>query len=146
MKKEHRRGIPIPGRILTAGILIILQIALFAAVALSISHWLSFVYRIIQFLSMIMVIWIINKRDNPSYKFTWVLFILLAPCVGGVLFFLWGNGKVRPHLKKAHGCRTQKKPRNFKAGCFGFCRPEGQRCEPFPSVAVSVQGIGLPGV
>ena len=88
MKKEHRRGIPIPGRILTAGILIILQIALFAAVALSISHWLSFVYRIIQFLSMIMVIWIINKRDNPSYKFTWVLFILLAPCVGGVLFFL----------------------------------------------------------
>ena len=108
MKKEHRRGIPIPGRILTAGILIILQIALFAAVALSISHWLSFVYRIIQFLSMIMVIWIINKRDNPSYKFTWVLFILLAPCVGGVLFFLWGNGKVRPHLKKRMAAERRK--------------------------------------
>lgn len=100
MKKEHRRGIPIPGRIITAGLLILLQVAFFAMVELSLSQWGTVIYRVVEVLAILLVITIINKRDNPSYKLTWIIFILIAPLVGGVLFFLWGNVKVRPRLKK----------------------------------------------
>lgn len=102
MKKEHRRGIPIPGRIIMAALLILLQIAFFTMVGMSISIWASAVHRCIQVLSLILVIAIISKRDNPSYKLTWIVFIITMPFVGGVLFFLWGNGKARPVLKKRY--------------------------------------------
>ena len=100
MKKEHRRGIVIPGRIITAGLLILFQIAVFVVVGLSISKWATAFYRAIQLFAVILSVVIISKRDNPSYKLTWIVFILLAPFVGGVLFFMWGNGKARPILRK----------------------------------------------
>ncbi len=102
MKKEHRRGIAIPGRIIVAGLLILFQIAFFAVVGLSISKWAAVLHNAIQILAVLLVIAIISKRDNPSYKLTWIVFIILTPFVGGVLFFLWGNGKVRPILKKRY--------------------------------------------
>ncbi len=102
MKKEHRRGIAIPGRIIMAALLILVQIAFFTVVGMSISIWATAVHRCIQILSLILVVAIISKRDNPSYKLTWIIFIIAMPFVGGVLFFLWGNGKARPVLKKRY--------------------------------------------
>ncbi len=99
-KKERKRGVAIPGRIMTAGLLILLQIAIWALVELYMSNIATWFYRVVQLASIIMVFWIVNKRDNPSYKMAWIVFILAAPLVGGVLFFLWGNGKVKPILKK----------------------------------------------
>lgn len=99
-KKKHKRGIAIPGRILTAGLLILLQIAVWVLVEVYMSNIATVVYRVVRLASLAIVFAIINKRDNPSYKLTWIVFILVAPLVGGVLFFLWGNGKVKPVLKK----------------------------------------------
>ena len=99
-KKEHKRGIAIPGRILTAGLLILLQIAVWVLVEVYMSNIATVVYRVVRLASLAIVFAIINKRDNPSYKLAWIVFILVAPLVGGVLFFLWGNGKVKPILKK----------------------------------------------
>lgn len=98
--KKHKRGIALPGRIITAGLLILLQIAVWTLVELYMSNISAAIYSVIRAASVVMVFWIINKRDNPSYKMAWVIFILAAPLVGGVLFFLWGNGKVKPMLKK----------------------------------------------
>ena len=99
-KKPHKRGIAIPGRILTAGILIILQVAFFAAIEMSVSKWVTAAEIVFRIISLVIVFAILNKRDNPSYKLMWVMFIIIAPLVGGVLFFLWGNGKVKPTLRK----------------------------------------------
>lgn len=100
MKKEHKRGISVPSRLIAAGLLILLQIAFFTVVALSLSRWVTAAYRFVRLLSFLLVFRIINKRDNPSYKLTWIIFIIAAPFVGGVLFFLWGNGKIKPKLRR----------------------------------------------
>lgn len=99
-KKEHKRGIALPGRIITAGLLILLQIAVWVVVELYMSNISSIIYSFIRIISLVIVFGIINKRDNPSYKLMWIIFILVAPLVGGVLFFMWGNGKVKPILRK----------------------------------------------
>ena len=100
MKKAHRRGIALPGRAIVAGLLILFQIVVFAVVGMSISKWVKIIDLVIRLLAFVLVFAIINKRSNPSYKMAWIIFILGAPFVGGVLFFLWGNGKVKPLLKK----------------------------------------------
>lgn len=100
MKKAHRRGIALPGRAIVAGLLILFQIVVFAVVGMSISKWVKIIDLVIRLLAFVLVFAIINKRSNPSYKMAWIIFILAAPFVGGVLFFLWGNGKVKPLLKK----------------------------------------------
>lgn len=100
MKRQRKRGIPMPGRLIVALLLILLQIAFFAVVGLSLSQWATAFYRIIEVLALVLVFAIINTRDNPSYKLAWIVFIIAFPFVGGVLFFLWGNGKMRPVFKK----------------------------------------------
>ena len=100
LKKEHKRGIALPGRIITAGLLILFQIAVWLVIELYMTNISRVIYLLIQVASLVIVFAILNKRDNPSYKMMWVIFILATPLVGGVLFFLWGNGKVKPLLKK----------------------------------------------
>ena len=54
-KKPHKRGIAIPGRILTAGILIILQIAFFAAIEMSVSKWVTAAEIVFRIISLVIV-------------------------------------------------------------------------------------------
>lgn len=98
MKNKKRLGLP--ARLLTAGVLILIQIAITVLVIYYLSTWTVAAYLTLQLLSIIMVVYILSKPGNPSYKTTWVIFILAVPLVGGSLFLLWGNGKVRPKMKK----------------------------------------------
>ena len=42
-------------------------------------------------LSLLIVIWLVRKYDNPTYKMTWIIVIMLFPLFGGLLYLLWGN-------------------------------------------------------
>lgn len=42
-------------------------------------------------LSVIIVIWIVRKYDNPAYKIPWIILILLFPLFGGLFYLMWGN-------------------------------------------------------
>ena len=42
-------------------------------------------------LSIIVALWIINKRDNPAYKLAWIVPILLLPLLGGLMYLVFGN-------------------------------------------------------
>ena len=74
-----------------------------AQIAVYVGVWTLFVYHsavapILQFLlwllSLIFVLYLINKNERPSLKLNWVIILLLAP-VFGVPFYLL-NGDARP--------------------------------------------------
>ncbi len=81
-------------------ILILGQLALM----LSVFYFLSISYSkldlFFQVLSVIMVIYIINRTDNPGYKLVWCIFILAVPLVGGVFYLFFGGKKVPRALRK----------------------------------------------
>ncbi len=53
-------------------------------------------------LSTLVVLFIINKQENPAYKLVWVVLILSMPLVGGALYiFLAGNRTRAKFLKEA---------------------------------------------
>ena len=51
-------------------------------------HWLT---PALTVLSVIIVIWLVRKYDNPMYKITWILVIVLLPLFGGLFYLFWGN-------------------------------------------------------
>ncbi len=50
--------------------------------------WLS---PVLTVLSIIIVIWLVRKYDNPTYKISWIIVILMMPLLGGLFYLLWGN-------------------------------------------------------
>lgn len=55
---------------------------------------------ILKTISVLMVIYIYNRDDNPSYKLAWISVILIAPTIGGVLYLLFGGKKVPKELRR----------------------------------------------
>lgn len=57
--------------------------------------WMSerwyWVPRLLTVLSVIIVIWLVRKYDNPTYKISWIIIILLLPLFGGLFYLFWGN-------------------------------------------------------
>ncbi|MDR0323677.1 MAG: cardiolipin synthase [Treponema sp.] len=72
------------------------QIFLTIFIVASTSMYLKYSYWFLIFLSVIVCIYVINKREKAGYKLTWIFIILLFPIFGGVLYILlnfWSNPK-----------------------------------------------------
>lgn len=110
IKLKHKRGVIIPTRLIVAGVMILIQISLLFYMLYSLSSRVIWSYAIIQFLSIILSIAIINSKSNPTYKISWIIFILLVPFIGVTAYLLWGNGRIFPHLRR----RMQKSEAHYK--------------------------------
>ncbi|MBR5452137.1 MAG: cardiolipin synthase [Clostridia bacterium] len=100
MNKKPALRYGLPTRIIAAAVLILIQITMLVAIVYAASLKALWVYIPLQIVSVIAVIYIVNRRGNPSFKLTWIIFILLAPLFGGLIFLLWGGGKTTPKFKK----------------------------------------------
>lgn len=99
-KKLHKRGAPIRTRLILAAIFIVLQIAVLVSVAYFFANRKIWVYTLFETISVIIVIYILSKKGNPSYKLTWTIYILIFPVIGGLVYLVWGGGRVFPHIKR----------------------------------------------
>ncbi len=97
---KNKRGIKIESRIIVSAILLLLQIVLLYLVVIGLSKHYFFFYALLEILAAITVIYIVNKRGNPSYKITWIIFILAVPIFGISVYLIWGGGRVMPHFRK----------------------------------------------
>ena len=100
VKLKHKRGIRIQTRIIICAILILIQIAALFMVVYNISVASKVIYNLSMIAAAITVIFIVNRRGNPSYKIMWIIFILIFPIFGISVFLLWGTGAVFPYMRK----------------------------------------------
>ncbi len=102
-KQGSKRGHKIPRRFIITALLLLLQVGLIGFIAKYIFENVYWAYVLFEFLSIFSVIYIVNRRGNPSYKIMWVAFILLIPFSAGWLFFMtFGGNRVLPYLKKRY--------------------------------------------
>lgn len=99
-KLKSRRGIRIQTRIIISAFLILLQLVALYAFTKNLFNFSRILYEIISAISVVTVIYILNKRGNPSYKIMWIMFILVFPIFGISVYLLWGTGTVFPYIKK----------------------------------------------
>ena len=81
-------------RLFITVILFLLQLLLLTAVG---DFLPGFVLRI---LSILTILWILSRDDDPSYKISWTLLILLIPLPGCLFYLLFGNKRFGFNMKE----------------------------------------------
>lgn len=88
---------------ISVSVLILLQLSLVYLFIYQMSLRVSEAYALLQVLNVFIVLYILNRYDNPSYKLTWIVFILVVPLVGGITYLMFGGRKIPKDLR--HGIR-----------------------------------------
>jgi cardiolipin synthase len=81
-------------------VLILIQLAALIFLFYSISNYRFYLYVGLVFLSFMVVLYVINRSDNPSYKLSWSILILSIPFVGGVLYLILGGKRIPKEFRK----------------------------------------------
>lgn len=101
MTKLIKKGIKVLGsRVVIVGVLLLIQISWFVMVIEYIGRYSELINSILTLISIIAVLWLVNKEDNPAYKLAWVIPILLYPLMGGLMYIFMGNKKPSKDLRK----------------------------------------------
>lgn len=87
--------------------LLVLQAAILVGTIWKLSENYAYVYLGFVLLSVIMVVYIVNKDIDPSVKLPWIIAIMLLPVFGGLFYVFFGrthlSRKARQHLNKTKG-------------------------------------------
>ncbi|MDR3020425.1 MAG: cardiolipin synthase [Treponema sp.] len=75
---------------------LLVQLALFILLIARTGVYLKYSYWLLNILSVIVCIYVINKKEKPGYKMIWIFLILLFPVFGGIMYItlnVWSNPK-----------------------------------------------------
>lgn len=89
----------VTSRVAVVALLIVIQVIFLVEVLYYLSAASVVIYTALEFLSIGVVIWLVSKNENPSYKLAWVILILVFPLLGGVFYLVFGK-HLSPKLKK----------------------------------------------
>lgn len=87
-------------RMVVVGILILLQLVTLAFGIWVISESFIYFYSFFVIISFIVVIYIISRNDNPSYKLAWIIPVLTVPLFGGLFYVIFGMNKTTRRFRK----------------------------------------------
>lgn len=85
-------------KVIIVGLLLALQIGIIVVGMLSLGKYFAYLQAVCTILSVVVVIYIINKPDNPAYKLAWVVPILLFPIFGGVFYVAIAGNHTSKHF------------------------------------------------
>ncbi len=83
-------------------ILILLQLLFMMLVFYLLSLSFTTVNIMFYVLSVLVVIYIINRTDNPAYKLVWCIVILSVPLFGWLFYLMFGGKKVPKELRLSY--------------------------------------------
>lgn len=84
-------------RVLTALPAVALQVLALYAIYTWLSPYSTTINIILETLAILLVLFILMKREEPSYKTLWLMVILAFPVAGALLYLLFGNKRtIRP--------------------------------------------------
>lgn len=86
--KMHLSGIL---RALVVATLVMAQFALIVLVSFALRNYSLYFYVLLELLSIILIITLVNESISPSYKIAWICVVLLLPITGHLMFLLWGK-------------------------------------------------------
>ena len=80
------------------------------ALLLQLVWWISLVWflnnmsqvnrMLLSALSVVIVLWLVNKRINPSYKLAWTILILVVPIFGVCVYAVFGTSRVAAAMQE----------------------------------------------
>lgn len=83
-------------RLVIVTLAILVQFCFLLFIVLKLSTYGLYAYVSLQLISLVVVLWIVTKRDNPSYKIAWIIAILFS--LSSAAFFIWYSA-IKPWTK-----------------------------------------------
>lgn len=87
-------------RMVMVSLLILLQIGWIAALFVRFTSYSRMISAAFRVLSILVVLYIIRRNDNPAVKLAWIVVILLFPLFGGLLYLYIGGKKPVHRMRK----------------------------------------------
>ncbi len=75
-------------------LILVLQVGLFFFAIWKLANYFAYVYAALLILTVIAVLYLLNKQLNPSYKVAWLIVLLLFPGLGALVYFLYGTRRL----------------------------------------------------
>ena len=86
-------------RLVIAALLVFLQLLVLVTGIYLMTDKYVYIHGIFIVISIAVVFYIINKKENPSYKLAWIIPILIFPIFGGLFYLVFGSHRVGKHIK-----------------------------------------------
>ncbi|MGM9971081.1 MAG: cardiolipin synthase [Anaeroplasmataceae bacterium] len=90
----------IPSRYIIAVLLSILEISLVILSVFLLTMYLPYFYIAVIITTVFVILNIISSNENPDYKIPWLLFVIILPIVGFMLYFMFYKRKLPRHILK----------------------------------------------
>lgn len=90
----------IPLRYIVAIFLTIVEIAAIIAIMILLAQYVPYFYIAIMITVIAVIIQIIGSNENPDYKVPWLLFVIVLPIAGFMLYFLFHERKLPKKIVK----------------------------------------------
>jgi cardiolipin synthase len=87
-------------RLVIFGVLLLLQIAELLAFMTKLASYSTVVSILFTVISLLAVLWILNRDENPAYKMSWIILILVFPLLGGFFYLLAGHKRPSRGLRR----------------------------------------------
>ena len=81
-------------RIFYVALALVVQLAWLLIALFRLMEYSRWVTIGMQIVGVLVVLWIVNKTINPSYKLAWTMLILIFPVFGGSLYLLFGKSRI----------------------------------------------------
>lgn len=82
------------GRAVMVVLAMLIQLLWLFEVIWRLSNYYTYLSWGLNILGSILVLYIVNKRDNPSYKLAWTVLILSVPIFGSFIYLMFGRAKL----------------------------------------------------
>ncbi len=92
---------PAMNRFLAISIALLVQVLVLVVISTFFDDRINEINAFIRMISFFVVLFIINENCNPSIKTAWLVFIMITPVFGSMLYILLGGKHPRKHLREA---------------------------------------------
>ncbi|MEG1993055.1 MAG: cardiolipin synthase [Acetivibrio sp.] len=98
-------------RVVVVGLLVLVQFLVLALAPFFLRNFTVYFYVVLELLSLIVIINLVNDNRSPSYKIAWITIVLMLPISGHVMYALWGKADSKRKIetkilaKMRHGAK-----------------------------------------
>jgi len=105
----------IPVRYIIAVLITVFEVLAIIAIVAGLCYFVPYFYLLAWATEIVCVIKIISSNDNPEYKIPWLLFVLILPIVGFMLYFIfYSRSFSKKYIKRLKRLYGEKYPDNDK--------------------------------
>lgn len=87
-------------RLLLVAVLVLFQLVIVAIAPFWLSNLTIYFYIVLEILSFIGILSLVNDNRSPSYKIAWITIVLLLPISGYAMYFLWGRADSKKKIDR----------------------------------------------